>query len=122
MRVLRAIGPDAAFCYNPKMMAYGPPAARAAGVPRVAAMVTGLGYAFTAGGLRRTLVRAIMRRLYRRCDALVAPSESMAQVLREQRMNYDISIWSRGVDREIFHPGRRNLEWRRSLGMPTTKW
>ena len=63
------------------------------------------------------VIEAILRRFYRRCDALVAPSESMAQVLRDQRMNYDVSIWSRGVDREIFHSGRRNLEWRRSLGI-----
>jgi glycosyltransferase involved in cell wall biosynthesis len=62
-------------------------------------------------------VEAIMRRFYRRCDALVAPSESMAQVLREQRMNYDVDIWSRGVDRDIFHPGRRDMDWRRSLGV-----
>jgi glycosyltransferase involved in cell wall biosynthesis len=62
-------------------------------------------------------IEAILRRFYRRCDALVAPSESMAQVLRDQRMNYDIDIWSRGVDREIFHPGRRDLAWRRSLGI-----
>lgn len=62
-------------------------------------------------------IEAMMRRFYRRCDALVAPSESMAQVLREQRMNFDVSIWSRGVDREIFHPGRRDLAWRRSLGI-----
>jgi glycosyltransferase involved in cell wall biosynthesis len=41
----------------------------------------------------------------------------MAQVLREQRMNYDISIWSRGVDRQIFGPDRRSPEWRRSLGI-----
>ena len=40
------------------------------------------------------LVVAWLRRLYRKCDALVAPSESYAQVLREQRMNYDIDIWS----------------------------
>ncbi|PLK26361.1 glycosyltransferase family 1 protein [Novosphingobium sp. TH158] len=62
-------------------------------------------------------VEALLRRLYRRCDALVAPSESMAQVLRDQRMNYDISIWSRGVDRELFNPGLRSMEWRRSLGI-----
>ncbi|MBC2651085.1 glycosyltransferase family 1 protein [Novosphingobium flavum] len=60
---------------------------------------------------------AMLRRFYRRCDALVAPSESMAQVLREQRMNYDIDIWSRGVDREIFHPGRRDMAWRQGLGV-----
>jgi glycosyltransferase involved in cell wall biosynthesis len=63
------------------------------------------------------VMEAMLRRFYRRCDALVAPSESMAQVLREQRMNYDISIWSRGVDREVFHPGARDLEWRRTQGI-----
>jgi phosphatidylinositol alpha 1,6-mannosyltransferase len=63
------------------------------------------------------LVEAWLRKLYRKCDALVAPSESMAQVLRQQRMNYDIDIWSRGVDREIFFPGRRDLAWRRGLGI-----
>lgn len=63
------------------------------------------------------VIEALLRRFYRRCDALVAPSESMAQVLRDQRMNYDIDIWSRGVDREIFHPGARSLAWRRSLGI-----
>jgi glycosyltransferase involved in cell wall biosynthesis len=61
--------------------------------------------------------RAIMRRLYRRCDAIVAPAESMAAVLRAQRMNRDISIWTRGVDRQQFHPGRRDMEWRRGLGI-----
>jgi len=59
----------------------------------------------------------MLRRFYRRCDALVVPSESFAQVLRDQRMNYDIDIWSRGVDRAIFHPGQRSMEWRRGLGI-----
>ena len=63
------------------------------------------------------LAVAWLRKLYRKCDALVAPSESMAQVLREQRMNYDIDIWSRGVDREIFYPARRDLAWRQALGI-----
>jgi phosphatidylinositol alpha 1,6-mannosyltransferase len=63
------------------------------------------------------LMVAWLRKLYRKCDALVAPSESFAQVLREQRMNYDIDIWSRGVDRDIFNPQRRDLEWRRDHGM-----
>src|SRR6185369_7459937 len=35
----------------------------------------------------------------------------------EQRMNYDIDIWSRGVDREIFDPARRDMAWRRQLGI-----
>jgi len=62
-------------------------------------------------------VEAIIRRLYRRCDAIFAPSESMAQMLREQRMSYDIGIWSRGVETDIFSPAKRDMAWRRSLGI-----
>lgn len=63
------------------------------------------------------LMVAALRRFYRRCDAIFAPSDSMAQLLREQRMNYNVGIWSRGIDREIFDPARRDLGWRRSLGI-----
>jgi len=63
------------------------------------------------------VVEALLRRFYRRCDAIFAPSESMAQLLREQRMSYDVGIWSRGIDRTIFRPDRRSLEWRQSLGI-----
>lgn len=63
------------------------------------------------------VIEAWIRRLYRKCDALVAPSESFAQVLRQQRMNYDIDIWSRGVDRDVFDPSRRDMNWRRGLGI-----
>jgi glycosyltransferase involved in cell wall biosynthesis len=41
----------------------------------------------------------------------------MAQMLRDQRMNFDVGIWSRGVERDIFSPDRRDMEWRRSLGI-----
>ena len=68
-------------------------------------------------GWAEPLLLAIQRRFYRRCNALVAPSESMVQVLREQRMNADIGIWSRGIDRMIFNPQRRDLAWRRALGL-----
>ena len=61
--------------------------------------------------------RAIMRRYYRRCDAIVVPAESTAAILRAQRMSNDISLWARGVDREQFNPGRRSLKWRRARGI-----
>ncbi|MEP3227377.1 MAG: glycosyltransferase family 1 protein [Parasphingorhabdus sp.] len=63
------------------------------------------------------VIEAILRRLYRRCDALVAPSESMAQVLRQQRMNYDVGIWSRGVDKNVFNPSKRDHAWRQAFGI-----
>ena len=63
------------------------------------------------------VARGIMRRIYQRCDAILVPAESTAAVLHAQRMSRDISIWGRGVDREQFNPGRRDREWRRSLGI-----
>ncbi len=68
-------------------------------------------------GFTEPLLEAIMRRYYRRCDALVAPSQSMVDTLREQRMHRDISIWSRGVDRTVFSSERRDLAWRRAQGI-----
>jgi phosphatidylinositol alpha 1,6-mannosyltransferase len=63
------------------------------------------------------VARGIMRRFYHRCEVVLAPAESTAAILRAQRMNRDISIWGRGIDREQFNPERRDMEWRRSLGI-----
>ena len=63
------------------------------------------------------LARGIMRRLYHRCEVVLAPAQSTAAILRAQRMNRDISIWARGIDREQFNPERRDLDWRRSQGI-----
>ncbi len=60
---------------------------------------------------------AMLRRFYNRCDALVAPSPSMIEELGEQGMGDDIGLWTRGVDRDVFDPSRRDMEWRRSLGL-----
>jgi glycosyltransferase involved in cell wall biosynthesis len=62
-------------------------------------------------------VRAILRRFYSRCEVVMAPAESTAAILRAQRMNRDIAIWTRGIDREQFNPERRDMEWRRSIGI-----
>ncbi len=63
------------------------------------------------------IIRALLRRFYRRCETLLAPSESFASVLREQRMNDDITIWARGIDKSVFNPTRRDDGWRASLGI-----
>lgn len=62
-------------------------------------------------------VRAILRRFYHRCDLVLAPAESTAAILRAQRMNRDIAIWGRGIDREQFNPEQRDMDWRRGLGI-----
>jgi phosphatidylinositol alpha 1,6-mannosyltransferase len=63
------------------------------------------------------LARGIMRRLYHRCEVVLAPAESTAAILRAQRMNRDITIWARGVDRDQFNPARRDMGWRRDQGI-----
>ena len=68
-------------------------------------------------GFVEPALTAMLRRFYRRCDALLTPSESMADVLRAQGMNDDIGIWSRGVEHDVFNPARRDLAWRRMLGI-----
>ena len=58
-----------------------------------------------------------LRRFYNRCDALVAPSQSMIDELLAMGMHDHIGLWSRGVDRTIFSSARRDPEWRQSLGL-----
>jgi glycosyltransferase involved in cell wall biosynthesis len=41
----------------------------------------------------------------------------MVETLLQQGMNRDVSIWTRGVDREMFNPARRDMSWRRSHGI-----
>ena len=68
-------------------------------------------------GFMQGAVEAWLRKLYRKCDALVAPSDGMVDVLRDQRMHKDIGIWSRGVNRDVFNPGVRDNALRRQIGI-----
>lgn len=63
------------------------------------------------------LVIRLLKRFYNRCDALVAPSQSMIDELAAMGMHHRIGLWSRGVDRTIFSSARRDPEWRRGLGL-----
>lgn len=65
-RLMRDERPDAVLAYNPKPIFYAVPAARKAGVRHVAAMVTGLGYAFTHRSFRSRVLSLVAMRLYRR--------------------------------------------------------
>ena len=89
------------------------------GIPVVASVHTRFETYFRYYGLAfvEPAIKGILRRFYRRCDAIFAPSDSMAQLLREQRMSYDVGIWTRGTDWEMFNPGRRDKVWRRDLGI-----
>ena len=93
--------------------------ARARNIPVVASMHTRFETYLRYYGLAflEPVLVAILRRFYRRCDAVVAPSETIAQLMRDQRMSYNIGIWARGIDTNIFNPKQRDLDWRRAQGI-----
>jgi len=119
-RDLEAFAPNVIHLASPDFVGHRAVAwARRRKIPAVASVHTRFDTYLQYYGLAflEPAARAIMRRFYRRCDAIVVPAESTAAILRAQRMNSDISIWSRGVDRDQFNPGRRSIEWRRQHGI-----
>jgi len=93
--------------------------ARRMQVPAVAAMHTRFETypAYYHLGLLTPAVVARLRHFYTRCERIVAPCESAARTMEAQGMGRNVGIWSRGVDREVFAPARRDLAFRRSLGI-----
>jgi len=66
------------------------------------------------------LARRYLKDFYGGCRHVYAPSESIADTLRSEGWGEDVRIWSRGVDHGLFNPQRRDLAWRRSLGIADT--
>jgi glycosyltransferase involved in cell wall biosynthesis len=119
-RDLASFNPNVVHVAAPDIVAHRAVSwARSRDIPVVSSVHTRFDTYLQYYGLKylEPVARAIMRRYYRRCDAIVVPAESTAAILRAQRMSNDISIWARGVDREQFNPGRRSMEWRRGHGI-----
>jgi glycosyltransferase involved in cell wall biosynthesis len=68
-------------------------------------------------GWARPAVEAHLRRFYRRSDHVLAPTPALVAEMERIRGDDRASLWSRGVDRALFHPGRRDLSWRRARGI-----
>lgn len=88
-------------------------------VPVVAAMHTRFETypAYYHLGLLTPAVVARLRHFYTRCERIVAPCESAARTMEAQGFGSNVGIWSRGVDRTVFSPERRDLAWRRAHGI-----
>lgn len=63
------------------------------------------------------LITSYMRYFYGRCERVYAPSQSMVDELKRDRIGGDIRLWARGVDQLLFNPVRRDMVWRRSIGV-----
>jgi phosphatidylinositol alpha 1,6-mannosyltransferase len=92
---------------------------KAQGLPVVASVHTRFETYFDyyrMGFIRRGAER-ILRSFYGDLTEIYAPSESMAEVLRDGGYSENVRIWSRGVDRHIFRPEARDAGWRQELGI-----
>lgn len=93
--------------------------ARRMGIPAVASFHTRFETYLQYYGLDflKSPVLRYMRHFYNRCAQIYAPSTCTADSLRSEGLSQEIRIWSRGVDRRQYHPGRRDWGWRQSLGI-----
>lgn len=109
-RVLRDFSPDIVHLAAPAVL--GPAAARIAhdiGTPVLAIYQTDFAgfarrYCF---GVGVPVMWNLMRRVHRHADLTLAPSTSAAWQLASHGIE-PVAIWPRGVDGQLFHPGRRN--------------
>lgn len=93
--------------------------ARRSGVPVLASLHTRFETypAYYGLGWTRPLIEAHLHRFYRRSDHVLAPTPELVEDMRRLRKDDRASLWSRGVDRNLFHPDRRDTAWRREHGI-----
>lgn len=126
---LVALDPDLIEVGDPYRLAWAAlDAGQRAGVPTLAFCHSDIvALAARLAGGRGPLARAAargaeryMRHVYRRFDAVLAPSRAIAERLQ------DLGLWRvmqqpLGVDTEVFHPRQRDPNWRGTLGLPASR-
>jgi glycosyltransferase involved in cell wall biosynthesis len=117
---LRKFAPDLVHVSTPDILGTRAQTwAKRMNVPIVASMHTRFESYLDYYGLGwlRPLAEAHLRRFYRRSDHVVAPTPALAAELRRIRGDDHASVWSRGVDRSLFSPMRRDPDLRRAIGL-----
>lgn len=110
--LFQELRPDVVLTYTIKPVTYGLLAARLSRVPRRFAMITGLGYAFIAAGLRARLVGTAARSLYRwslkGADRVFFQNPDDRALFQRLRLlrgpDQVVMINGSGVDLEAFRP------------------
>jgi len=92
--------------------------ARELGCPLVASLHTRFETYFEYYGLRafRPWAERYLKAFYSRSDLVLVPNSQIREELEAWNMGNRLAVWSRGVDRQQFHPAFRSMEWRRSEG------
>lgn len=118
-RIIRHFEPDLVHCETE--FGLGRASQRAAlrnGVPVVSSYHTDFSRyteAYGASVLRR-VVGGIIGRYHRRSARVYTPSMAARTDLLRMGVR-EVEVWGRGVDTELFHPGRRSDAFRAALGM-----
>lgn len=111
--LLNRHNPDLLFAYTIKPVIYGGLAARNVGGIRFFPMITGLGYAFAAGGgAKQAFVRAVAMLLYRlalvRAEVVIFQNPDDESLFRDLRLLPNrapsVCVSGSGVDLEAFPP------------------
>lgn len=71
---------------------------------------------YKLGWLEKPLKMSI-NNFYSKCDRVLAPNACMLSILKDEGVRAPIGIWGRGVDQALFNPKKRDMVWRRSLGI-----
>lgn len=110
-RTLRSLDPDIFFSFHTKYNVIGPIAARLANVPRIYALIAGLGYAFSPGKeFKRRAVRAVLSGLLRVslrcCDGVFVQNRDDLDLVRGAgwvpRSTPIVKLAGTGVDVDTF--------------------
>jgi glycosyltransferase involved in cell wall biosynthesis len=88
------------------------------GVPIVASLHTRFETYLEHYGLGwlRPLAEAHLKRFYRRAACVLAPTPGLIEEMKRLRGDDHVALWSRGVDRDLFNPMRRDVQWRAAQG------
>lgn len=107
--LFRREDPDVVLSYTIKPVIYGSLAASWEGVPRIYALITGLGAAFHTPGLKGRVLRAVAVKMYRtalaRCTRVFVQNQEIAELFIRERIAAKDKIMvvaGSGVDTEHF--------------------
>ncbi len=67
-------------------------------------------------GALKPFVRRKLWKFYGACDYVMTPTQAIGDELRAQNLSGGVRTWARGVDAELFNPGRRDPDWRLRQG------
>lgn len=113
LRLYRELRPDLVHHVALKPVVFGGLAARRAGVTRVVSAVAGLGFVFSSGSRRASMLRPLLRRLLalalrgERNRVIVQNQDDRDMVVRDGLAAADrvVLIRGAGVPTDVFHPG-----------------